>query len=260
MPLVIGVSTRDGLVIAGDSRAYGSINDGPPRLLSDHVPRVFRLSETTALAYWGQPLASTKNRLFSVSSEVANTIPDCPPTGDLRDVVQRFLSLIMNSLGPVMDSIKPFGFMFAGYDGRQGKIVTVDLPANEWHELCTTENPGITWQGYGRVIGRILHGVDPDLLREIRDNDEYQAIRERLPEFRYWVPWKMCNIGDAAAIAETLIETTASVQRIAVGVGGTAREVPNVGGPIDVAAVTRSGFYWIKRKKEYSGLSGSGEA
>lgn len=254
MPLVIGIAVRDGLVVASDSRVYGSVNEGPARLISDHVPRLFRLSRYAAVAYWGPPLIFHNDEMVSVSSVVANIIADCAEESRLEEAATAFRRSLLASVGQeIFKTTGPFGFMFAGYDQNNvGRIMTVDLPGEDYREFRSTANPGITPQGYHRVVTRILSGLDPDLIAEFNSRPDEDAFKRKAANMRFLIPWSLLSIGDAAAIAETLIQTTAAVQRIAFAVGTPENHYqPDVGGPIDIAVVTRSGFHWVKRKSEY---------
>jgi hypothetical protein len=144
-------------------------------------------------------------------------------------------------------------FAVGGYslDAAYGSAFMFDIP----HRPDPVQrNPGpkdfgMTWGGQLEIVSRIIHGYDPvvpALIKETLKPDDTQmkalqeAIRSRT-EFR--IPYQVLPLQDCVDLAVFMIRTTITAQALAVGIRG-------VGGPIDVATVTRtSGLEYIQRKR-----------
>ena len=68
----------------------------------------------------------------------------------------------------------------------------------------------------------------------------------------YNVSWNLLPLQDAIDMAVFLIKTTETMQKFSCGIIGENTEIPAVGGPIDVAVITKNdGIKWINRKEPY---------
>jgi hypothetical protein len=151
----------------------------------------------------------------------------------------------------------PFiGYRVAGY--------SAGAPLPEVYDLAFTaegckgptlvraqEDVGINWAGQSEGIQRLIlgfgAGTPAALLEAGFDADRIQgainAIRKHneLP-----LAFPAMPIEDAIALAQFLVQVEASLSRFASG-------PPIVGGPIELAAVTKhEGFKWVQRKHYYS--------
>lgn len=145
-------------------------------------------------------------------------------------------------------------FIVGGFDPGQayGRVFVVDIPNNP---TPVERNPGetefgMTWGGQLQIASRLIHGYDsqlPSILQsefELKDDVHQieQVLRKHL-EFR--VPYQVMPLQDCVDLATFMIESTMSAQNLSVGIRG-------VGGPIDVAVITRTrGLQYIQRKSLY---------
>ena len=58
------------------------------------------------------------------------------------------------------------------------------------------------------------------------------------------------TLQDGIDFSKLIINTTSAIQRFSDGVVGDPGDVPGVGGPVDIAIITKDdGFKWIRRKE-----------
>lgn len=112
---------------------------------------------------------------------------------------------------------------------------------------------GATWHGQPEAITRLLLGVStvlPQALINLGVPDKdvpmyWEAIKQQVAVT--FVTGAM-PIQDAVDFAEFLVHTTIQYVRFALSTDG-----PTVGGPIEVATITKhEGFRWVARKHYYS--------
>ena len=144
-------------------------------------------------------------------------------------------------------------FIVGGYDPSDayGKVFLFGIPRYPDPE---PRNPGendfgMTWGGQLEIASRLIHGFDPSLLDIIRqelnlDDKRLQALTESFQRHRTLpIPYAVLPLQDCIDLATFLIRTTMNFQNLAVGVRG-------VGGPIDVAVITRTkGLEYVQQKK-----------
>ena len=147
-------------------------------------------------------------------------------------------------------------FVVGGYDpdAAYGSVFLFQIPQEP--EL-SPRNPGendfgITWGGQLEVGSRLIQGYDPalvDVLRQTLNLDE-QKTNELLQQFRmrlgFQIPYQVLPLQDCVDLATFLIRSTITLQRLAVGLRG-------VGGPIEVAIITRTGGLEYIQRKEIRG-------
>ncbi|MFH1231989.1 MAG: hypothetical protein V1709_10890 [Planctomycetota bacterium] len=57
------------------------------------------------------------------------------------------------------------------------------------------------------------------------------------------------TLQDAIDFSVLVIETTSAIQRFSDGIAMNPGDIPGVGGPVDIAIITRDkGFNWISKK------------
>jgi hypothetical protein len=146
----------------------------------------------------------------------------------------------------------PIGFMVGGYsfgsdfpeewkiDIIEGKIVGPEKVRGE-------NQVGLTWNGEPEAITRLYFGISggtgPALMEMGFDEKRAREIMEGLKN-RLSIPMVIppMPIQDAIDLVQFLVETTMKFSKFSPG-------ATTVGGPIDIAAITKhEGFKWIRRK------------
>ena len=96
----------------------------------------------------------------------------------------------------------------------------------------------------GKIIDMFFHGIHPDLFDKIPEETKYnfaveiRNYRQPLMEAVSALP-----LFELAQLAEALVNLTALSARVS-----TAEQIESVGGPIDVAVISKGdGFKWVKK-------------
>jgi hypothetical protein len=113
---------------------------------------------------------------------------------------------------------------------------------------------GASWIGQIDVTSRIVLGWDgrifnlPFIQEAIKNLGEESVIKQ-LRSLEYQISWGTMTIQDAVDFCNLVIRTTEAIQRFSDGIVMDPGDIPGVGGPIDIAVITRDkGFVWIKKK------------
>lgn len=142
-------------------------------------------------------------------------------------------------------------FLVGGFDENEpyGRIFEIGIPKNpnpkEWHSGLQF---GIVWGGQREFVERLVQGYDrrlPDIARKALNlNDEQtKTFVEALRPLGIGIPYQFLPLQDCVNLAIFLIRTTITAQELTIGVRG-------VGGPIDVATITRrEGLNPVQQKK-----------
>jgi hypothetical protein len=151
------------------------------------------------------------------------------------------------------------GFAVAGYSAKQGspEVYHVEIESDG---SCTgpqlysdkDEPATITWHGQPTAIFRLLHGYDDRLPSVLQTSlgipDDVMPQVVEILEARLGVPLVVpaMPIQDAIDLASFLANVSAQFSHFAQG-------PDTVGGPIEIAAITKhEGFKWIRRKHYYN--------
>jgi hypothetical protein len=153
--------------------------------------------------------------------------------------------------------VKPdLGFVVAGYSSGSSmadeyRVVISGGEAPEPEPVRDSGDTGVTWSGEPEAITRIVMGHGAEIGTVLKEqlgvpDDQVEPalgiLRQHLaaPLVQPAMPFQ-----DAIELAEFLVELTIGFKRFGPG-------APTVGGPIEVAAITKhEGFKWVKRKHYY---------
>lgn len=264
MTIAISLKVNDGVVLATDSAStiFAQTMEGS----RVGVVKVFQSADKVFNLYKGLPIGAITWGSGSIGvASIATLIKDfrsqfmddlAIEEYTIEDIVQRFTDFIYTeNYIPAFGQweIKPdLGFMVVGYSADQSyaeewmlKITNGEL---DGPNLIRGENQiGLTWNGEPEAITRLYFGhgtgLKPALLDMGYEEEEINRINQGLRE-RLTIPLVLpaMPIMDAISLAEFLVEATMNFSKFKLG-------APTVGGPIDVAAITKyEGFKWVKRK------------
>jgi hypothetical protein len=143
-------------------------------------------------------------------------------------------------------------FVVGGFDEGDpyGRVYTFDIPSKPEPEE-KNGNPGefgMTWGGQREFVDRLIQGYDgralPAIVQVFNPTPEQQEqLTQLLGPLAMPVPLQAMALQDCVNLAIFFIRTTITAQTLTVGVRG-------VGGPIDVATITRQeGLQFIQRKR-----------
>ena len=143
-------------------------------------------------------------------------------------------------------------FVVAGFDSDDiyGKVFGFSIPAlpQPIERNGGVGEFGIGWGGQGEIADRLIYGFDNRLTVVLQEAVGFSDdVRERLGEYlgsrlHIGIPVPLLPLQDAIDLCILLIRTTMAFQALSMGIRG-------VGGPIDVAVITRDGgFEFLQRK------------
>ena len=151
----------------------------------------------------------------------------------------------------------PLGFVVAGYSANDGMAeeYQIDINNNTCNGPCLLQpknESGATWHGEPEAINRLLFGMAgkmPEVLVSnlgVQPNDVQTALNSIKQECQAPLVIPAMPIQDAIDLSEFLIDLTIKFSKFNVG-------APTVGGPIEIAAITKyEGFKWVKRKHYFN--------
>jgi hypothetical protein len=143
-------------------------------------------------------------------------------------------------------------FLVAGFDenAAYGRVFEIAIPhrpePKEWYTATNTF--GFVWGGQREFTDRLIQGYDPQLLEIAKkalslSRDQEQKLLDGLRQLGVGIPYQFLPLQDCIDLSIFLIRTTMTIQTWQVNVRG-------VGGPIDVATITRTeGFRPIQQKQ-----------
>ena len=106
----------------------------------------------------------------------------------------------------------------------------------------------MTWGGQLQIVTRLIYGYDPGLTEIMRqklnlDGSQLaQAFAEICPQLEFTITYQVLPLQDCIDLATFMVRTTIIAQGLAISIRG-------VGGPIEVATITRTqGFEYVQRK------------
>jgi len=263
MSLGVVIKGPEGVVLAADSRVtLEAQKKGGPRipvnfdnatkLLSFSKPHNYVGCVTYGAAVIGQRTAHSY--LPEFDQLVLAKKDQLSVEGYSKELSQFFLKL-WNENMPSDYSGPNMTFVVGGYDtdAAYGKIFLFDIPQ---HPIPKPQNSGdkefgMTWGGQIEITSRIIHGFDPALpgvikrILNLSDEQIEHLSNDLRKNLEFPIPYAVLPLQDCVDSAIFLIRATMVAQRLAIGVRG-------VGGPIDVAVVTRTGgLKYIQQKAIY---------
>lgn len=240
MSLIITIHTREGIVMASDSRltlnAEQNTPEGKKVLLaagmSDSNYKTFLAQDRIGVSTFGQaeikgvPIGGYIESFIREHLKEKHTVTD--------------FAKDLNSYFKAINPTPKCGFHIAGYEeNKQGlkQVVYRISPGKDSVKLTNPENQngeptqGASWDGEGDILARLL---TPVYTKEANGN------YKQLPQ--YQVPWQFFTLQDAIDFAVYAIRTTIDSVRF-------LPRPKTVGGPIDVLVIKPTEAVWISKKE-----------
>lgn len=258
MSLGVVIKGPEGVVLAADSRvtltaqtldglALNVNFDNATKLLSMSEPHNFVGAVTYGSAVIGLRTAHSFMPEFEVSLPEKRLSVEEYAVRLNEFFIEQWEENVENE-----EEVAPLVFIVGGYDkgAAYGRVFLFKVPGEvePVEQNPGDDNFGMTWGGQLQVAARLIHGYDPRLrailkneleLDEERLTSLFEVIRRHL---EFSVPYRVLPLQDCVNLAVLMVRTTINALDLAVGVRG-------VGGPIDVAAVTRTdGLRYIQQK------------
>lgn len=264
------MKVNDGIVLAADS-ASAIIAKTPSGTLAvvniyDNANKIFNLIEKQpiGLIAWGagsigKSSISTLTKDFRKqikNGEIKSIIPDYY---SIKRVATAFKKFIYDDLYlkeyENWDEKPNMGFMIVGYSSNthfpeEWKIDIRNNNCKGPYKVRGENEIGITWNGEPEAINRLFLGYSSGLPNVLKEGGLEKSRIDKIMELsKRMLPAQMVTpampIQDAIELADFLVYTTAQYSRFIPG-------APTVGGPTEIAAITKhEGFKWVKRKHYY---------
>lgn len=157
--------------------------------------------------------------------------------------------------------IDRLSFIVAGYNiDESHQVVMVSLPGGVSVKRDSTQHGneyGASWIGQTDVVSRIVLGFDPRIhntpfvQKAVAQSGDQVSLELRGLE--YAIQWGTMTLQDGVDFSQLIINTTSAIQRFSDGIVMDPGDMPGVGGPVDVAVITKNdGFKWVKKKEVVS--------
>jgi len=267
--IALSVKINDGVVLATDS-ATSVIGQNPSGELGvfnvyQNANKLFNLRKGLPIGAttWGAGSignASIETLIKDLRERFSNTTDEWYLDGDnysVATVAERVREFIFDQrYTPEFQSSrqKPaLGFLIAGYsqpDGTMAEEYQIDIVNGKCDAprlVRSAADSGLTWAGEPEALNRIIVGFSPGLpavlAKFIPDREALSAAVAALGE-NLQVPmlFPAMPLQDAIDLAEFLVELSINFARFKPG-------APTVGGPVEIAAISKhEGFRWIRRK------------
>jgi hypothetical protein len=265
--IVVAVATTSGLVLASDSATTQQLPTvgGDLRTASiwNSADKIFNLRKTWPIG------TMTFGRANFSGLPVATHCKDLRArfAGQLSDSAYPALDAASFAVEDVAQSLRDYfrkvydddpgdllGFIVGGFgSGEQSPElwqVLIGDSDDKVEQLMPPGENGIFHQGMTDAISRLIDGVAQDTpyaltLMGVPTADAEQAAEVLKTNLTVTLAWRGMPLGESVDLARFLVETTIHFVRFAPG-------DPSVGGPVEIAALTRhEGFKWVQRKHYY---------
>jgi hypothetical protein len=153
---------------------------------------------------------------------------------------------------PENDQVAQMVFLVGGYDegAPYGRVFEMFIPGapQPVERHAGPEEFGLVWGGQREFTDRLIGGFDaqvPDIAQQIlgiTDEQKEQLASGLKTRLQAQIPFAFLPLQDCVDLSILLLRTTVAVQNWIIGIRG-------VGGPIDVATITRmDGFKSVQQK------------
>lgn|SRR5487761_33431 len=288
MSIAVVISVHDGLVMAADSASTLTVSTAPGVIAGvanvyDNANKIFNLYKGKPIGLVAFGTGSIGNssigtlikdlRVMMMDQEKARTLD--PPFDETNYTMEGVAQIVSNFLGrqcadprnAAMMMNLNIGILLCGYStpdgqgrGSLGELWNIEIQRGVPQAPRLRRQPheaGIDWGGASEIIHRIVLGFSPLLyqaLAEVSGTPNQRPTPQQLAEqlnallmSRLQAPlvFPPMPIQDAIDLARFLVHAACMYSRFLPG-------VQIVGGPIEIAAITKhEHFKWISRKHYY---------
>lgn len=277
MTIAISLKVQEGVVLASDSASTLSVQqNGQAQVVNvyDSANKIVNLHKGLPLGIitWGGgsigPVSITTifkdlRAMFSGAAkgpddEDWSISPDNYSVADIAVKVRRYVyeglyqTEFQGWSDPPEIGMVVAGFSSGGAHAEEYQLNLLGAGCQDPEPLNPGAQCGMTVGGQPETIARLVFGVDPRMPQVLQQGLGIQAnqvaqataiIQQhlQLPVIQDAMPFQ-----DALDLGEFLVDATIKMTRFQPG-------APTVGGPIEVAGITKhEGFKWVRRKHYYS--------
>jgi hypothetical protein len=264
--IAISLRVNDGVVMATDSAS--TIVARQPDGQTVGVLNVYNNADKLFNLYKGLPIGTITWGAGSIgTSSISTLMKDLRKNlGNEIDKTNYTIEQIARTLAQFMDKNyaqafkdwpdkPPIGFMVAGYSSgadyaEEWRIDILNGTLIGPNKERGENQVGMTWNGEPEAISRLYMGISGNAIPAL-ENMGFETekaielatgLRQRLTAPLVIPPMP---IQDAIDLVHFLVETTMNFSKFSPG-------ATTVGGPVDIAAITKhEGFRWVRRKHYY---------
>lgn len=273
MTIAVCVKVHDGLVLASDSASslLGIMPNQPSAVINvyNNANKIFNLIKgkpigcsTYGIGSIGQSSISTlmkdlRKRFINENDDFKSN-EDC----SIKDIAEKLRKFIFEEKYIPALAEYPYlkgmncGFFVGGYSNNSDlpELWQISISNGECAAPSQIREPaqaGINWAGELEAIWRLVKGygmgLEPLLINMGMPKEQAGIIIQRIQQpLEAPLVSPPMPIQDAVDLAEYLVHLTIMYSRFMPG-------APTVGGPIEIAAITKhEGFKWVKRKHYYN--------
>lgn len=260
MSLGIVIKAPEGIVLAADSRltlaAQNTATQEKIQVSFDNATKLLSFQQDNkprpvGVVTYGQAGIGSRTAASFVP-EFESQIGDEPlDTAKFAARLADFYKKQWDAVVPQSYAGPQMTFVVGGYDQKDayGRVFMIEIPQHTKPvELNIGTNFGITWGGQTDHMDRLLRGYDhllPELVAKALNLTpaKRKEMEAAISTLQMPLPLPAMPLQDCVDLAVFFIRTTITAQSLTIGTHG-------VGGPIDVATVTRSrGLEFIQRKR-----------
>ena len=258
MSLGVVIRGPEGLVLAADSRVTLEARQGNNPPISVHFDNSTKLLSFNGHSYvgavtYGAAVIGSRTA-HSYIPEFENELPE--DRIPVEQFAQKLSDFFLERWNDAAQKEKSAGanmtFIVGGYneEAPYGEVCLFSIPnqPNPAPRSSGANIFGMTWGGQREFATRLINGYDPMLLSVLKEEldlpdeklSQLEKIFRRKLQFR--IPYQALPLQDCVNLATLLIRTTISAQSVGIGIRG-------VGGPIDIATITRTdGLQFVQAK------------
>lgn len=273
MTIAISIKVNDGVVLASDSAATMLARDprGTVGIINiyKNADKIYNLRKgipvgaiTWGSGSIGNSSISTLSKDFRdlISSDDAIWRVD-PQNYSIEDIAKKFKKHIFDNnyqkaFEEWEEKKRPFiGFIIAGYStsgdfAEEWEIQIMEGVCKGPEKIREHQFTGIAWRGRGEAIYRLYFGIDNKIDLVLKENGLDDQLIKKIKEdcrkkLRVPLVSSAMPIQDAIDLAKFLVQMSIQYFKFSPGAA-------TVGGPIEVAAITKhEHFKWVQRKYYY---------
>ncbi|MBO1769912.1 hypothetical protein [Agrococcus sp. TF02-05] len=274
MTVALVIKVNDGIVLAADSASTLTDGSGAVANTYNNANKIFNLHKALPVGAmtWGlgnigpssiATLAKDMRRRFQEGRsphESWRLDPDTYSVGAVAEKARTFLYdekyvPLASRIAEEQPGAAPgdLGFLIAGYscdaDEAEAWVMQIDAAGEPALEQVLPQTTGAQWWGQPEAISRIVTGMSLAMPRALANLDigldlesAMQVHNALVPQLQQSMVPPPMPIQDAIDLADFLVYATAQYVRFTPG-------PPVVGGPIEIATITKhEGFKWVRRK------------
>ncbi|MGD0999391.1 MAG: hypothetical protein ABSA67_01720 [Candidatus Brocadiia bacterium] len=263
MTIAISLKVNDGVILAADSATSIPAPGGQIINVYNNANKIFNLKKghpvgavAWGLGSIGQASITTLAKDFRyelTSGSLSSLISEGYTVERIATEFLAFLKKKHDEQPPEWrQNSPPLGLYVVGYSSNKdyAEEWQIQIAADKATGPTRIRKPdemGVTWGGDGRTLYRLLLGYDIQLPAQlVVAGIASEQVNKVMPVIAKAITWPFVfpamPIQDAIDLAEFLVYATAQCARFGPG-------APIVGGPIEIAAITKhEGFKWVRRK------------